>query len=729
MGPETLSATGYASVLCCDLVLAVSAARRCFKEDGVAVQLSTAILLFWCSTVTSSLVLGAVNLLNAIALHAAVLVQLAIIWAACSILPHATPERSWLGKISSTPVSTPVCTKAKRLRQAGSTAIPAWQIVFISFCAAHVITYGIIQLPSDWDSLSYHIPIIAHWIQSSSLWDQSCAFWYVPGNSELLGLFTAIAFDGDYWVQSHNLVPAALLFSTLNMFASTLRLPQIWVAAVATAVFATQPVIRQLVSAENDLAVTSLFTAGALFGWRWVRFNRPADLIFLAVSTGLLAGVKYYALAYSVLLVAVPLLWRLARKDHARVWQLVFSSAVAVLVLAGFWYYRNWLISGTPLYPKGFWWMPDLWSEIRPHFSSSRLIESNLRLVLPLLARAWLIQGGPVPATVMFLAWVPAALVVVAAAKAVVSNERVNGNSIAIWLSVLSFGAGVAYLVTPNVVETEYRTMNMLKLQYHPVRFGMSSFVVTLLAITALADKAFRLRPAFRDAALTVFVASTLVQFAWQCFAIFNFRTVPGFFGVDFWWAAGKSQLLVIWCVAFAASMLLVTAVAEVARKCSFAMAMVVVSLVLTVILSVSTPILARRWHNRFTGHFSRVLRSDCVRSWEGLKRPGDRLGVYSYRYYPYLGSRRENQVVRALWHRDSGELRDFVTRNKLTVVVFPTSEEVAHLRYRNSRAWFHDEFTGEMIFYSDRRQTLARLPSALPPYRPTEPSASAAKP
>ena len=71
----------------------------------------------------------------------------------------------------------------------------------------------------------------------------------------------------------------------------------------------------QLITLDNDLAVAALFTAALNYGLRYARDGRAADLGYVAVAIGLLAGVKYYSLGYAAVagLGAIAFAWSYRR--------------------------------------------------------------------------------------------------------------------------------------------------------------------------------------------------------------------------------------------------------------------------------------------------------------------------------------------------------------------------------------------------------------------------------
>lgn len=136
---------------------------------------------------------------------------------------------------------------------------------------SYVFVFGLFQLPVDWDTIAYHLPIVDHWIQSGDLCVQDSAFWYVPGNNELLAYCLCCGFDGDFLAQLHNLLPATLLVVVLITLCRELQLDHRLMWLVVLSVVFTQPVLRQIISAENDID-------GGTNSWYWLgKIKRNSD--------------------------------------------------------------------------------------------------------------------------------------------------------------------------------------------------------------------------------------------------------------------------------------------------------------------------------------------------------------------------------------------------------------------------------------------------------------------
>jgi hypothetical protein len=104
-----------------------------------------------------------------------------------------------------------------------------------------------------------------------------------------------------------------------------------------------RPVVEQAVGADVDLVCTAMFLSSLSLGLAAADRGRTADWLLWGVSLGLYLGTKYLALIYLPVLL-VPALHRSGR---AR----AFWGIPGMVIFAGPWYLRNWLIAGSPIYP------------------------------------------------------------------------------------------------------------------------------------------------------------------------------------------------------------------------------------------------------------------------------------------------------------------------------------------------------------------------------------------
>ena len=180
-----------------------------------------------------------------------------------------------------------------------------WHLIWgglLAYGVAHVVLAAVLRFPTDWDTLMYHRPLLDQWLQARSLYALSDAHWFNPGTNELLGLWTAAPFSGDFLVGLLNLPAAVLLGLAVVELGAVFGLGRPLTHLAGFMALSSWPIWRQLSDAENDLAVSALFLASLCYTVRWIQDRRLANLYLASLCLGLLTGVKYYALGYAAVI-------------------------------------------------------------------------------------------------------------------------------------------------------------------------------------------------------------------------------------------------------------------------------------------------------------------------------------------------------------------------------------------------------------------------------------------
>lgn len=522
---------------------------------------------------------------------------------------------------------------------------------------SYVISYGLLRLPTDWDSLAYHLPIIAHWIQHESLLTQDCAFWYVPGNNELIGYWLVAGQSGDFWAGLNNLPVFILLVcaSLELMIALRIRWHQRFLATIA--IVSSFVFARQLISQENDVAVGTLFVTALLFGWRLINHGRRVDALLLCIAIGILMGIKYLALLYAatafVTVLGCMWWWRGVRPALS----VTGSVLVAAFCLSGFWYLRNWGYTGTPLFPKGFEWlgMPNLWAEMRPGNEYSTLMRGGTWERMRSLGWGWIVQAGPATSISIILSPI---LIFIGLGGWLGRNGRLSR-----FLAISLLGAIFAYANTPNVIESVFGTENMLKSQYHSVRFGMPMAVLAPLMLVSLIHS-IRFRNVQR-VALALWGAlvadDVMLQLGYQLGLAQIYRG----FGINVFWPTSHPPDPVMFGLLAVNLMLLALLIhlsefQKKSRRCILVACVAVAA-------GLSSGFLSSEWHRRFDDHFIGVLDCEVLNEVPQFINAGDRLCVFEYRYYPFLGSRRSRRVIRPLYCPSKESILAIIRNSKST--------------------------------------------------------------
>ena len=213
--------------------------------------------------------------------------------------------------------------------------------------------------PAGIDTLSFHLPSVARWVQSGTIWQvdnliPDLFFGNYPNNGDVVLLATLLPWRNDF-LTHFAIVPYIPLMALASYcVAREMRAPAT-VAALLGITVTSIPVVVEpaLNNALPDAIMYTTFAAGLTFLLRYRRTGATSDLVLAGLGLGLAFGTKWYGVSSVVVVVAV---WAVARwRSGVRVPAVARESAVlAGLVAAagGVWLLRNWIFSGNPVYPQ-----------------------------------------------------------------------------------------------------------------------------------------------------------------------------------------------------------------------------------------------------------------------------------------------------------------------------------------------------------------------------------------
>jgi len=249
-------------------------------------------------------------------------------------------------------------------------------LLCVAIAAIYLLLWWIAVLSVDLtcDGNAYHLPPISLW------WRAGGVYWIdprmqleplmngYPKGVELVGYVLARALDSTSVANAINLIYLPLGVFALGYLSRRLG-GAAWSAPLAGLLYLLLPVTlwqsptayldSAYASAYMALAAATLLCEGA---YRATGVSEPAQALILGTTAGLALGAKSSAgatvgLAFILLLAtAVASALRPAERRRGllgRAVGLLALAAVVALAVGGYWYTRNWLRTGTPLYPVG----------------------------------------------------------------------------------------------------------------------------------------------------------------------------------------------------------------------------------------------------------------------------------------------------------------------------------------------------------------------------------------
>lgn len=227
-------------------------------------------------------------------------------------------------------------------------------------------------LPSrEWDSLNYHLPMVAAFVQSHAIFPlQSPVPWmrFYPFNGELIEIWTLSVVGVEKivdWVFFPTIVAGA--FAIYGVCRSLGAKPEASALGAAVMAFAPRVLLQQAEAMPDALLVSTI--AMGLFMILGVpndpdedRSRMRLSAIGAAAAAGLVAGIKFAGIVYALgLCFLFWLRWiHPVRKSHSASvptpkpaeWvRIIAPAAVLFVSLCAYPYARNLILNGNPVYP------------------------------------------------------------------------------------------------------------------------------------------------------------------------------------------------------------------------------------------------------------------------------------------------------------------------------------------------------------------------------------------
>jgi hypothetical protein len=582
-------------------------------------------------------------------------------------------------------------------RSAWSTAV--WAVI-VTLSAARIIARGLLEFSTNYDSLMYHMPMVDYWLQAGSLHIPDSSHWPNPGGNELLGLWAVAPFPGDFLFVLDNIPATILLALGARELGALLGLAPGLRNLAAVAIVSNVVVVYHLTNAENDVAVAGLFLACACYGLRFARHGRAADLVLGALSLGLLCGIKYYALGYAaVVWCAASLLSARCRGMRAGL-RVALAWALGAILLGGYWYARNAIASGSPLYPLVLSSdtgapqtdYPEPW---RTTFVGNGRPEIGL-----LTAKAiWRMSGPSYLAAVLLVPTTLAWLVASGIRSSRWEGPEASGPE-RLALAFLILGSGDVFAVTPMALEDVPGTLNQLHWGYTPFRYGLSFLGLAVLGLTLLLQDVCgrsRLR-AGRMSLLTYLPHAFLFGSA-----IYQLAFLFGEDRSEVHWLVD----LLICTAGFGA--FFVSYVLMKQRTHSWRR----IVLALACAAAVGIAWLAEAWDAQFAGFYNAMYSTRVFSKTRALDPPPIRIALFDYRCHPFFGARRQFRVCQPRPEPSSGWLTRYLCDRGVSHVVTRSHESDTMPRwdaYREMSRWVARNPRYFELLHSDREFSLYRV-------------------
>ncbi|MFA4891375.1 MAG: hypothetical protein WC604_03435 [Candidatus Gracilibacteria bacterium] len=222
---------------------------------------------------------------------------------------------------------------------------------------------ALIQPVWEYDSISYHLPIARFWAVGGDLWRVFFSAYagplgYYPGNGELLTLWTILPVGADVLANIQNIFLMFVFAVTGAYLLIRLGVGKVlsWVFPL---LFLTSPIIlKEVGNAHVDLLFALTFLYVILFVYEYVK-TKGANfatkyIIPVFLAFGLFLGTKYLAVPYAFLPLVIFVFYfvkNFKRGVRLKMLRCLGFGIVGFVLVGGFWYLRNLIIAGNPVFP------------------------------------------------------------------------------------------------------------------------------------------------------------------------------------------------------------------------------------------------------------------------------------------------------------------------------------------------------------------------------------------
>jgi hypothetical protein len=237
-----------------------------------------------------------------------------------------------------------------------------------------IILQGYLLPSYTWDALWYHLPIVGNIMQSGAIREipvNSFIEQFInifPKNIELFFLWNIIFLKSDVIVDLSQLLFTVAGVFTVYSLALKLNINEKYAVYSGLLFFFTPIIILQSTTNYVDVAIAVLFLLAINFliiagdgtdNDLYLRI-RKLSVVIAGLTTGVLFGAKGSGPLFVSILTAAILVQEVVRNKRtqsstrAMITALSYSALyflVPVLLLGGYWYIKNWVVYGNPVYP------------------------------------------------------------------------------------------------------------------------------------------------------------------------------------------------------------------------------------------------------------------------------------------------------------------------------------------------------------------------------------------
>lgn len=200
-------------------------------------------------------------------------------------------------------------------------------------------------LINESDSIAYHIPI-AESILKGDIFnppDLVHELGYYPAVGETVLSFLMLF---NIPLGLFNVLAIIILYLALNKLSTEYGISKYASKVFSVSIIFLNSIVRLIPNQTIDIWLLIFFSLSLLFIKQFEN-NKLKKYLPLGISLGLLVGVKYSGLIYLLVLALVyfkVIFNKITLKNF-------ILLSIPILIIGGFWYFRNYLLTGNPFYP------------------------------------------------------------------------------------------------------------------------------------------------------------------------------------------------------------------------------------------------------------------------------------------------------------------------------------------------------------------------------------------
>lgn len=200
------------------------------------------------------------------------------------------------------------------------------------------------------DVWSYHLPIVHSFIRHHGIIAQQVPHPFYGNNPLLFELLFAVPMLWSDHFAAAGIVNVAVYFGLMLLILSFAKAARgfVFLLLLAALVWASHFFLLSAAQPMIDVPRSCFSVAAFLFAWRYAREFRRFDLVISALTAGAAVAGKYTELVTPLIICATlaPLM-----TTRRTTWTHILPAAIAFAAVSSFWYFKNAILYGNPIYP------------------------------------------------------------------------------------------------------------------------------------------------------------------------------------------------------------------------------------------------------------------------------------------------------------------------------------------------------------------------------------------